>query len=65
MTGSIARSVLWKAVTYRLGSVLITLAVAYSFLGRVETASGFTLLGHLLVTVWYIVHEKLWKRRLT
>ena len=51
-----------KVIAWRLISIMITLAVMYAVTGDVKSASGITLLLHVLLTMCHYSFEKLWAK---
>lgn len=49
-----------KAITYRMFSFLITLTLAYMATGDLASSSMFSVSLHLILTCWYLVHERIW-----
>jgi len=55
---------LWsKAVTYRIGAVLITMGCSCLFWGELLHAAEFTIILMSAKTVWYIIHERHYKKK--
>jgi len=49
-----------KTVVYRLASVVVTIGVAYLFLGEVGAALDIGIAANLLKMGLYYVHERAW-----
>lgn len=49
-----------KTLTYRLFSFLITLGIAYAATKDLRASSEFSFALHCVLTLWYLVHERLW-----
>ena len=51
-----------RTITYRLSAWLLTIAVTYWILGSLREAVGSSTLIHLVLSVDYYVHERIWLR---
>ena len=51
-----------RTITYRLSAWLLTIAVTYWILGNLREAVGSSTLIHLVLSVDYYVHERIWLR---
>lgn len=67
LRGAISRStfqaqerVIMKTLCYRLFMILITIAVAWIFIGDVGDALNIGLITNLLKTATYYIYERLW-----
>jgi uncharacterized membrane protein len=53
-----------KTLTYKTGSTLISILIAYAFIGRLDVATGIGILDLGGSTLWYYYHEKFWAVRI-
>ena len=51
-----------KAVTWRAGGLVVTVAVAWVVTGRADVAASVGILDTVLKVAAYYVHERLWAR---
>ena len=51
-----------RTITYRLSAWLLTIAVTYWIVGNLREAVGSSTLIHLVLSVDYYVHERIWLR---
>lgn len=51
-----------KTVTYKLGSILLTIGIVYVFTRRIDLATGVALLDLALTTLWYYYHDWAWTK---
>jgi uncharacterized membrane protein len=51
-----------RGVSYRLSAWLFTILWTYLFTGNIAEATGFSTILHLLLSVDYYVHERMWLR---
>lgn len=49
-----------KMITYRLSAWLLTIPVMYWLTGNLEESIGSSILIHLLLSVDYYIHERIW-----
>jgi adenylylsulfate kinase len=59
MTETKTRTIV-RGATYRLSAWLFTILWTYMFTGNISEATGFSTLLHLLLTIDYYVHERIW-----
>ena len=59
MTETHARTVV-RMITYRLTAWVFTIFWTYLFIGNINQATGFATALHILLSVDYYVHERLW-----
>lgn len=57
----INRKTLYKTITYRILSIVLSLVLSYIFLGSIKDATAFTLIYAGLSTLLYYYHEKFYK----
>ena len=51
-----------RMITYRLSAWLLTIAVTYWLTGKLREAVGSSTLVHVVLSVDYYVHERIWLR---
>lgn len=52
-----------KTLTYRL-SIFVTMTIlTYLWFGNFTSSLAFSILGFLIGTGWYFIHEYLWEKR--
>lgn len=56
----IKKRTLLRMVTYRLTAWLFTIFWTYLFTGNVVNATGFATTLHILLSVDYYIHERIW-----
>jgi uncharacterized membrane protein len=49
-----------RMITYRISAWLFTILWTYMFTGNLTNAAGFATLLHLLLSVDYYIHERIW-----
>lgn len=49
-----------RMVSYRINAWLFTILWTYLFFGDLGTATGFATIMHLLLSIDYYVHERIW-----
>ena len=49
-----------KMITYRLSAWLFTILWTYLFTGDIGQATGFATVLHLLLSIDYYIHERIW-----
>lgn len=49
-----------KSISWRILATMLTLLVAYTFIGELSTAAGLTLTAAALNTILYYAHERSW-----
>lgn len=49
-----------KMVTYRLTAWLFTILWTYLFIGNLEKSAGFATILHILLSLDYYIHERMW-----
>ncbi len=49
-----------RMITYRISAWLFTILWTYMFTGNLTNAAGFATLLHILLSVDYYIHERLW-----
>jgi uncharacterized membrane protein len=54
------RRTITKMITYRLSAWLLTIPVMYWLTGNLEESIGSSILIHLLLSVDYYIHERIW-----
>ena len=47
-------------ITYRITAWLFTILWTYMFTGNISNAFGFATLLHILLSVDYYIHERIW-----
>lgn len=61
MTETKKRTVV-RMLTYRLTAWLFTILWTYLFTGDISSATGFATVLHILLSVDYYIHERIWLR---
>jgi uncharacterized membrane protein len=51
-----------RMLTYRVTAWLFTIIWTWMFTGNLATATGFATLLHILLSVDYYIHERIWLR---
>ena len=51
-----------RGVSYRLSAWIFTILWTYLFTGNIGEATGFSTVLHLLLSVDYYIHERMWLR---
>ncbi|MBX7171796.1 MAG: DUF2061 domain-containing protein [Pyrinomonadaceae bacterium] len=51
-----------RTVSYRITAWLLTIFCTYWFVGNIAEATGFSTLLHILLSVDYYFHERIWLR---
>ena len=51
-----------RMLTYRVTAWLFTIVWTWMFTGNLATATGFATLLHILLSVDYYIHERIWLR---
>lgn len=51
---------LTKMISYRITAWLLTLPLTYAFTGDFSSATGFATLLHILLSIDYYIHERIW-----
>jgi uncharacterized membrane protein len=49
-----------RMITYRLTAWLFTILYTWLFTGNITSATGFATLLHLLLSIDYYMHERIW-----
>ncbi len=49
-----------RGISYRLSAWLFTILWTYMFTGNIGEAAGFSTLLHLLLSIDYYIHERIW-----
>lgn len=49
-----------RMVTYRITAWLFTILWTYMFTGNISNATGFATALHILLSIDYYIHERLW-----
>jgi uncharacterized membrane protein len=49
-----------RMITYRLTAWLFTILYTWLFTGNISSATGFATLLHLLLSIDYYMHERIW-----
>jgi len=52
---------IYKTISYRIGSIIITVTLLRFFMDSWVQISAYTLLAHSVKMGWYYVHEKLYR----
>ena len=52
---------IYKTISYRIGSIIITMVLLRFFMDDWVQISAYTLLAHSVKMVWYFAHEKLYR----
>jgi uncharacterized membrane protein len=52
---------IYKAVSWRLISIVLSFAISLSFMQSLETATKYTIVYNLIATVLYYLHELVYK----
>jgi len=53
---------LTRMVTYRLSAWCFTIFYTWLFTGNVAAATGFATILHILLSIDYYIHERIWLR---
>ena len=56
------RKLIFKAILYRIGAIIIGFSFFYLVFKKVKEATIFTIYYELLQTLWYLLYEKFWKK---
>ena len=59
MTESKKRTIV-RTITYRFSAWLFTIFYTWLFTGNITSATGFATLLHILLSVDYYIHERIW-----
>ncbi|KXB02350.1 hypothetical protein AKJ44_00740 [candidate division MSBL1 archaeon SCGC-AAA261F17] len=51
-----------KSISYRIGCIIITLAVVYLISKDIKLAGIITVVHQIIVTMFYYLHERVWNR---
>lgn len=51
-----------RGITYRISAWLFTIVWTYIFTGNIAQSAGFSTLLHILLTLDYYIHERIWLR---
>jgi uncharacterized membrane protein len=51
-----------RMISYRITAWLLTIFWTFLFTGNIATSAGFATLLHLLLSVDYYIHERIWLR---
>jgi uncharacterized membrane protein len=51
-----------RMISYRITAWLLTIFWTFLFTGNIATSAGFATLLHLLLSVDYYIHERVWLR---
>jgi uncharacterized membrane protein len=54
------RRTIARMISYRITAWLFTILWTYMFTGDIGSATGFATLLHLLLSVDYYIHERIW-----
>jgi uncharacterized membrane protein len=49
-----------RMITYRLTAWLFTILYTWLFTGNISSATGFATLLHILLSIDYYMHERIW-----
>jgi len=49
-----------RMITYRLTAWLFTILYTWLFTGNISSAAGFATLLHILLSIDYYMHERIW-----
>ena len=49
-----------RMITYRISAWVFTILWTYMFTGNLTNAAGFATLLHILLSVDYYIHERIW-----
>jgi uncharacterized membrane protein len=58
----IGRKTLYKAITWRMLSIILSFSLSFIYLTEVNKAMSFTIIYAIISTVLYYFHEIIWKR---
>lgn len=53
---------IYKVISWRLVSIVLTYLVTYLYTGDLKSATGFTILLHIVLTLGNYCFEILWKK---
>ena len=56
-----ARTII-RMISYRITAWLLTLPLTYVFTGDISSATGYATLLHVLLSLDYYIHERIWLR---
>ena len=51
-----------KSVSYRIGCIIIILAVVYLISKDIKLAGTITVIHQIIVSIFYYLHERIWNR---
>jgi uncharacterized membrane protein len=54
------RRTLLRAITYRITALSMTIVWTYMFTGNFLQSAGFSLALHVLLSIDYYIHERVW-----
>ena len=54
------RRTITRMITYRVSALLFTILWTYLFTGDLSKSTGFATLLHLLLSIDYYIHERIW-----
>ena len=49
-----------RSVSYRLSAIFFTIIYTYLFTGDLANSTGFAIVLHLLLSIDYYIHERIW-----
>jgi uncharacterized membrane protein len=49
-----------RSITYRISALLLTIPILYYLTGSWENSVGGSILTHILLSVDYYIHERIW-----
>jgi len=52
-----------KAITYKLGTFLLTLGIVYTVTGELDISIKVGAVSFIIKLVYYYIHEKLWEKK--
>jgi uncharacterized membrane protein len=61
MTESHKRTIV-RSISYRTSAVIFTILYTYLITGNLADSTGFALVLHLLLSIDYYLHERIWLR---
>jgi len=52
-----------KVLTYKLGTLLLTLGIVYAVTGELDISIKIGAVSFIIKLVYYYIHEKLWEKK--
>ena len=49
-----------RSITYRISAWLLTILLTFAYTGNLAESTGFSTLLHLILSLDYYVHERIW-----